>query len=143
MAWIDYRKLQNSSHYRPYVEIWVSDPLVGDPSRYRKCLCILDTGADRSALPESVIAEMDLVQTGITDVGVFGGGRISTNTYSAILTVFGREFRMEKMVGESGRLGTIGRDLLNEFFLMVDGPKRRFAVLSRLLSFFGRMLGRL
>ena len=125
MHWVPYRRLVATGHLRPYIKIRVVEPFQGQASCV--CLCLLDTGADVSALPQDAVDTLQLVPTGLKSVKAYSDETPKIkNTYSANLTIFGVEFCGLEVLPMPSHVGLIGRDVLNMFFLKLDGPKARF-----------------
>lgn len=84
----------------------------------------LDTAADISAVPATVIAHLGLVQFDSIQIAAFGGILRTTPSFLVQLTVRACEPVIIKVVGsfeESYIL--LGRDVLNRYRILLDGPR--------------------
>src|SRR5262249_42274273 len=86
---------------------------------------LVDTGADVSALPESVARVIGLPR--VDRVPVSGvTGRVEADVYAAMLVVAGRRY-VARIVAV-GAEAILGRDVINRFASVLDGPRRRLEV---------------
>jgi len=126
MNWISYTQILSAKHFRPHVEILAIDPYDGKLTC--KCTCLLDTGSDISALPVGVIKDLQLQATGILHDVLSYPGLTPTeqNEFSVCIRIFGRKLPAIQVLQTPKTVGVLGRDVLNHFFLKVDGPRMRF-----------------
>jgi predicted aspartyl protease len=83
----------------------------------------LDSGADITVLPFSIAKELELAEAGEFPIMGFGGLTESLPVYVARITprgLTGKELRVIASEGEPYIL--LGRDLLNSFRVVLDGP---------------------
>jgi predicted aspartyl protease len=83
---------------------------------------LVDTGADMTLIPEAVARSLDLPL--VSRVGVAGvtGQSESADVHAASFGLLGKHFLAE--VVALGNEAIVGRDLLNRFALLLDGPAR-------------------
>ena len=85
---------------------------------------LIDTGADISAIPEGMVKKLKLLPGGEIDIyGVFG--KRECPTYFISIYVNKAYFDIE-VISYPGEHFIMGRDLLNQFLLIADGPKEIF-----------------
>jgi predicted aspartyl protease len=90
---------------------------------------LLDTGADTSVIPANVVEQLRLVQLGETPIAGYGGHIVVEPTYLigiavqpyAALTIPVVASREEAFV-------LLGRDALNQFEIVLDGPRLVFEI---------------
>ena len=110
----------------PYSPIWVVNPY--EPFSRFSLEAKLDTGADLTALPENVIANLSLKQADWLKVSGFAG-TATVPTYEAKVEVAGHDIHLE-VVGYSEAYALLGRDFLNHLRLLLDGPGQILEVLE-------------
>ena len=84
----------------------------------------LDSAADRTILPESVVKSLSLPQVGTVKLGGFGGVTYTLPTYAVLLGLHDmpiKAFKFAAHMGESWVL--LGRDVLNSYRILLDGPE--------------------
>jgi predicted aspartyl protease len=89
----------------------------------------LDTGADVSLLPESVVHAFSLPIVSRVLTEAYDGAQSVLNAYEAALTVEGTDIGRVVMVAlaqEDSAL--LGRDILNRFVITLDGPALAFNI---------------
>jgi hypothetical protein len=84
---------------------------------------LLDSGADVSLLPREPIAELirDTDQSKQFELESFDGTRSMSTVVDLELVFLGKSFRGQFLLFE-GRFGIIGRNILNNVSLVLDGP---------------------
>jgi|SRR5712691_5247499 len=87
---------------------------------------VIDSGASRTAIPTSVVAQLHIRRQGdIRTSGAYGGSQLR-GLYVVDLELLGREFPSHP-VGEVDRpYALIGRDILNRYVTTLDGPALQF-----------------
>jgi hypothetical protein len=85
----------------------------------------IDTGADLCVLPTSVVASIRLVTFGHRMLHAVGHPPYEAPTYRAEMIVDARRFQLE-VVTHSQAYALLGRDLINEWILIADGPAELF-----------------
>lgn len=82
----------------------------------------LDTGADITAIPEFAMKDLDLDPIGeIRMRGVFG--EMTVSSYAAVIIAGGVEFDPVKVVPLPRSNVLVGRNLINECLLTLDGRR--------------------
>jgi hypothetical protein len=84
---------------------------------------LLDSGADVSLLPREPIADLirDTDQSKQFELESFDGTRSTSSVVNLELVFLGKSFRGQFLLME-GRYGIIGRNILNNVSLVLDGP---------------------
>jgi predicted aspartyl protease len=76
-----------------------------------------------TVIPERVIAQLKLRRVDSTPVSGFGKRVIEATVYSAALEIEGiSESKIYRILGWSEDYALIGRDLLNQFIAVLNGP---------------------
>jgi hypothetical protein len=84
----------------------------------------IDTAADRSVVPWSVVDSLSLPQLDELPALGFGGHLLSVPTFLVSLAVRGfRPLTVEVFANRDEPLVLLGRDVLNYFKLVLDGPR--------------------
>lgn len=84
----------------------------------------IDTGASRSIIPGQLVEELGLTSVRQTQVMGFGGHVSPVPTYLIEIGVRELPLQLIEVIGSTGEpFCLLGRDLLNGFRLILDGPK--------------------
>jgi hypothetical protein len=86
---------------------------------------LLDTGADVSLLPRSHVATLTLTDATRYELEGFDGTRSTAPAVTAELAFLGKSFRGQFLVVE-GWHGILGRNILNNLTLLLDGPSGKW-----------------
>jgi len=86
----------------------------------------LDTGADLTVIPETLIAELGLAIQGTVWARAFDGTYSERLTYYARMVLAGNELPAVRCVATNRSTVLVGRNVLNLFLLTLDGPRLRF-----------------
>jgi len=104
----------------PVAKVKVSHP-DGEPS-IADVPMLIDSGADATLLPRSVVAPLGLVSTGEPyQVEGFDGSTSESKAVRAVVVFLNKTFRGRFLLAES-EVGAIGRNVLNHVRLLLDGP---------------------
>lgn len=88
----------------------------------------LDTGADICALPDSVIADLDLPPVRTVRAAGFGGVLQEVLLFHVDLEVAGRRSKHVEALSTRRPYAIIGRNILQQFAIRLDGPKSTLTV---------------
>ena len=82
---------------------------------------LIDTGADVSLLPRSHVESLVLPNAAQFELAAFDGSKSLAPSLSAEMVFVGKNFRGEFLVID-GWHGVLGRNVLNNLSLLLDGP---------------------
>jgi predicted aspartyl protease len=82
---------------------------------------LLDTGADWTCVPEETLEVLMCLPTGRVLVETADGSKSYLLTYEVLITLFGQDCEVA-VIAVPGTEPLIGRDLLNQYVLTLDGP---------------------
>ena len=91
---------------------------------------MIDSGANTTTLPLSAAARMRIdpaAAATVPTVGLERGRPLNTPVVEADLTVFGRRYRLDVLLLDLP-YGLLGRDVLREYRVTLDGPAGTLAV---------------
>lgn len=109
----------------PMLLVKVSNPIVPNKSTERKAL--IDSGASRTAIPDELIEELELVQVREIPVGGYKEeGEQKHNTFFVDVEFDGYSFPFVEAVGVKRSNVLLGRDVLNQIKLVLDGKNLSF-----------------
>jgi predicted aspartyl protease len=83
----------------------------------------LDSGADLCALPEDVIAELDLAPVRAVRAASFAGTLQDTLLYHCAIELAGRRFEHLEALPTRRRYAILGRNLMRHVVVRLDGPR--------------------
>ena len=86
----------------------------------------LDTGAGLSVIPQRVIAELALSPHGRIWAGSYDGAYSRCLVYFARFVLEGNELAAVQGLAIERETALVGRNILNRFVTLLDGPKLRF-----------------
>lgn len=87
---------------------------------------LVDTGADGTVVPPAFARSLGLPRTGSVDVAGVTGSPTRAPTFAGAMTLGNREILVEVIA--AGTEPILGRDVLAEVVLQLDGPRRRLRV---------------
>ncbi len=106
----------------PFVHVALRNPL--SSVELREVAAQLDTAADRTLLPSSLVQALGLPKIGRIAVGGVGGTVQKMPTYPVLLAIHGLGERSIAVVADEEEPWVIlGRDVLNAHRILLDGPK--------------------
>ena len=122
MAQFHYGLTQSTKLPGPELTLELQAPTASEPRQ--KVICLIDTAACVSCMPETVLANLRL-EDYTTRRLTWGSGEIAEVRLYAVNLVIGRVVFNDLFVAETKRpYGLIGRDLLNKHKLTCDGPNQ-------------------
>lgn len=120
---IRYRYAPELTPPAPVVNVTIVCPATG--TRLEGQPAQIDTGADRSVLPGRTVAALGLVEDGRLQFQGFAGGIVELPVFLVDIHVHGfPAVSVRAALGEHGPLVLLGRDLLNSYRLVLDGPQQ-------------------
>jgi predicted aspartyl protease len=125
---VRYNYNQQVSPPAPFIQLSVSRPDM-DVGASASVPAQIDTAADFTVIPESLVEMLHLVQLDQIAVEGFGGHLSVVPTYLVKLSIhdFSPVF-VRVLVGRNEPFVLLGRDVLNQFRLILDGPKAVFEI---------------
>ncbi len=115
----------------PAPEIELHAAIPNNPSCTASVVSIVDTGAVKTCVPESFIERLrrDNLELDYRWAHATGpGGRIDVRVYTVDLKVGHTEFSDFEVIALSKSYGLIGRDILNAYRVILDGPNGSWEV---------------
>jgi hypothetical protein len=101
--------------------VQLRNPITGD--ELRDLPAQLDSAADRTLIPETLVQSLKLPQLGILTIGGLGGVQQVLPTYPLLLAIHDFPFLTLEVVASPGEPWVLlGRDVLNTQRLLLDGP---------------------
>ena len=108
----------------PFLEVLVHPPDHSD--RTQRIRAKLDTGADISAIPVSLLEELNLLPESQLLIEGYDLRRVTLPTYYIALVVAQVRFRRLEVIAFPEDYILLGRDVLNHFYARLNGPKLTF-----------------
>jgi predicted aspartyl protease len=108
----------------PFIDIAIRHPHLSD--RTRLVAAKLDTGADLSAIPQSVAAELQLLPAQTILVQSFDGSLTRIDTFAVAIEIAQARIRTIEVILIPDEHALIGRDILNHFYVQLNGPPLTF-----------------
>jgi len=87
----------------------------------------LDTGADISVIPEDLVGSLELVPAATVSTHAFDCSSDEHRTYFVNILLNGMRFEYVEVVA-AGREVLVGRDILNQLKILLDGKSQSFDV---------------
>jgi predicted aspartyl protease len=105
----------------PFVYIQLRNP--GDGNQLANVPAQIDTAADRTVLPQSLVKALDLAQIGTMRIGGLGGITYELPTYVVYAGIHDFAMQPVKIVASAEEHWILlGRDVLNAIRFVLDGP---------------------
>lgn len=109
----------------PFVHVRLSSP--GDPSKVAENVpALIVSGADCTLVPAAIVKDMHLEQTGIRWIQGVGSRPVQEPTYAARLNFrsHSEQHLLNIVASETEPFILPGRDLLNQYRIVLDGPRQ-------------------
>jgi len=97
--------------------------VVSGPGGYRTLVARLDTAADVCGIPAQVALELDLPPGRRVRTSTYRGEPTAARLHRGDLRVAGRRFEQVEWLPVARPYALLGRSVLNELVLELDGPK--------------------
>jgi hypothetical protein len=119
---IRYRYVTHLSPPAPFVNVSLQCPTTGRQTA--SLAAQVDTAADRTVLPAQVVAALGLVEVGSFLIEGFGGQVIELPAYLVAVRIHELPpVEVRAVLGEREPYILLGRDLLNGYRMLLDGPQ--------------------
>jgi predicted aspartyl protease len=89
---------------------------------------ILDTGADRTQIPEALAQDLRLRPTGDLPVTSANNTKSISRLYVVDVEFDGRSFPTIEVIASQLPIALVGRDILNTLVAEFDGPAREYSL---------------
>jgi predicted aspartyl protease len=110
----------------PIAEVVISHPVTHRTSN--DLIGKLDTGADLTVLPESLIVELDLQSRSSILTRAFDGRLLQRPVYYVRLTMEGHVLEIVRCIASERSNVLLGRNVLNQFRVILDGPAQQIEI---------------
>jgi len=118
---IRYNYLRQFRPPAPFVNVTLRNPVTG--MELGNVPAQLDTAADRTLLPDSLVQSLNLPQIGAIAIGGVGGVAQTMPSYPVQVTIHNLPTLPLEVVASPGETWVLlGRDVLNAEKLLLDGP---------------------
>lgn len=108
----------------PFLEVLAYPP--EHPDIRRSIRAKLDTGADISAIPESLIEALNLQPESLVLIEGYDCQKVTLPTYHVGLVVAQVQFHRQEVIVFPETYVLLGRDVLNHFYVRLNGPELTF-----------------
>jgi len=108
----------------PFLQIMLANRF--HPSKRITISTLLDTGSDYTAIPSGVVKTLKLEPTGRILLEDIKRQTFPIFTYTLRLTIADMIIPEMKVIATELEHGLLGRDLLNRFYLHLNGPELQF-----------------
>jgi predicted aspartyl protease len=95
---------------------------------------LIDTGSDLTAIPHTVVKRLHLYAVARIKVEGIDAYVTSTEIYTVRLAITGQPVREMEVVQTEQPFVILGRDWLEHYYLLLNGPERNFLLSDRPLS---------
>ncbi len=112
----------------PILPVGVS--VVNKPNQSFSIPALLDTAADISVLPSTLIDQLELAPVSETMVEGFEG-LVPASVYVVAFHIAGARLYPARVVTHAARYALLGRNVLNSLYIRLDGPDLQFEVKAR------------
>ena len=116
------------SHLAPFMPIRLIN--ITTAERQLELSAQLDTGADMSAIPQSVVADLSLRAKDRITVADFEKRQLVVEVYTARIELPNGRGGMIDVIGAADDYVLLGRDVLNQLRLLLDGPAQSLEILD-------------
>ena len=110
----------------PFVEIVVHHP--GNLEQSTRIQAKIDTGVDVSAIPASLIPKLQLPVASNLLIEGYDGVSVRVFSYSVLLEIADSRFENWEVISFPDDYVLLGRDILNNFYIHLNGPDLTFEV---------------
>jgi predicted aspartyl protease len=106
----------------PFINVSLQHPTSAE--MMRNVAAQVDSGADRTVLPEKVVQALKLSQVGQIEIGALGGAIYVLRSFAVLLGVHDFPLRrLEIVTSAEEEWILLGRDVLNNYRIVLNGPQ--------------------
>ena len=95
---------------------------------------LIDTGSDITAIPATIVKKLNLYPLKRLQMEDVNAAKIVSHTYGARLTVAQVTTREMEVIQTGLPFAVLGRDWLQDYYLLLNGPARNFQLSATPLS---------
>ena len=123
---MEYKYSRNFNPTAPVIELSISAPL---SEAITSSIALIDSGADITVIPEVIISQLKLRRVDSVLASGFSKRVVQATVYSAALSIEGiLETQIYRVLSWNGDYALIGRDILNKFIAMLNGPNEELSL---------------
>lgn len=116
----------------PVLNVELRIPDIEESSPVIEIPALFDSGADATSIPNELVEQLGLCQIDEISVGDWEGHYENRPIYSAHITINSFEPFIARVIpkfdNDEKKHISIGRDILNELLVILDGPKNQFYI---------------
>jgi hypothetical protein len=111
----------------PFVYLTLTNPATSE--RLEKVPAQVDSAADRTVPPATVVNDLGLEAVGEMEIGGLGGKVQTLLLYGVALSIHDCPPRLAKVVAIEGEPWVLlGRDVINNYRIVLDGPRQSLEI---------------
>jgi predicted aspartyl protease len=99
---------------------------VYNPSKLRNrnnCIAIIDSGADMTCVPESIVSELGNLSTSRVGMRQPNGDIVEKHTFVINIRIGNYDFLHVEVIPIFKEYGLIGRDIINQYKISLNAPR--------------------
>lgn len=104
----------------PFIYVTVSVP--GQAARSVRIPALIDSGADMTVIPPRLLTDLRLIRFSEVGIGGFRSAARPLDTFLVTLQIHDWMIEAVEVISGDDSYGILGRDVLNQFLLTLDGP---------------------
>jgi predicted aspartyl protease len=112
----------------PFLEISFLTPISQNLKSCIKSNAIIDSGASISVIPKRIAYELELKYIDEIKVKGFKGSESKSYVYPILITIKSLGNFITKVITWDEQYAIIGRDLLNKWLILLNGPDNNFEI---------------
>jgi predicted aspartyl protease len=113
----------------PVIDVLLLRPLSKESTNGIRVSALIDSGADITAVPQAMVNRLQLYPVDEILVAGYTGETIRELVYSVAIVIANLKPQIVKAVGyRSDDIALIGRDLINQWLLVLDGKQQVFEI---------------
>ncbi|MFQ5340061.1 MAG: retroviral-like aspartic protease family protein [Anaerolineae bacterium] len=121
----------DQSFVPPAPVLTVDISVVDEPNQRQAVPALLDTAADISVLPDSLVDQLELAPVTETWVEGFEERAVPASVYVVAVHIAGARLHPARVITHSAEYALLGRNVLNNLFVRLEGPIRQFEIKVR------------